>query len=36
MPIGTFADDRPSGTMYREMDMTYWLEQAQAELHSLN
>ena len=22
-------------TMYREMDMTYWLEQAQAELHSL-
>ena len=23
-------------TMYREMDMTYWLEQAQAELHSLN
>jgi tetratricopeptide (TPR) repeat protein len=24
-----------AATMYREMDMTYWLEQAQAELHSL-
>ena len=22
-------------TMYREMDMTYWLRQAEAELHAL-
>ena len=22
-------------TMYREMDMTYWLAQAEAELHAL-